>query len=734
MGSQFKNFAPFIREYIYAKGWETLRPIQEETAELYFETDAHLLLAGETASGKTEAAFFPALTRLYENPSASVGILYISPLKALINDQFHRMQLLLRDTNISVWRWHGDVAQNQKTNLLRNPSGILQITPESLEGMLMNKPSAITRLFSDLQCIVIDEVHAFMGTDRGEQVLCQMARLERMIPTCPRRIGLSATLNRERYDDVGQWLVSGSRNQQYALIDPPSQHKRTVQIGIDNFTRLNPAGNEEMANQLSARVHEDMVSCLYGLTHKHKAIIFSNTRHSAELYAVELRSLAAKRKEPDVFYVHHGSIAQMLREEAESAMRDHPGAAVTLATLTLELGIDLGDLDLTAQIGAPYRCSNFVQRLGRSGRNENRPSRMAFIIEEELEPEADLPQRIPWQLLRAIAIVELYLRENWVEPNQKPVMPLSLLYHQTMSALKSIGELSPTALRNEVLSLPSFSQIQDDEYSVFLQYLLRRGELERTEIDTLLIGTRGERTVNNFRFLAVFPDQETYDVFEGSEKIGDIEDLPPVGYCIALAGKVWRVANVLPEEKRVIVKRTRGKLDTLWMGRGGEVDERVLAMMRQVLVEDQNYPYLRPGAVARLMQARAMVREAGLLENNVLPAGNNSSYLFPWMGSRAFDTLERWLRLDLGKRIGIQSLVSYEPCYFKIGGIRPEALLEALKKAAANEEIGTYSVLGEEQAPRLGKFDDKVEPELLRKSFFVDHLDVEGMRKSIELL
>ncbi|WP_036641786.1 DEAD/DEAH box helicase, partial [Paenibacillus durus] len=176
----FYRLAPFIKEFIYKNRWETLREAQVDACRVLLESPDHLLIASGTASGKTEAAFFPALTELYEKPSSSVGILYIAPLKALINDQFTRLNDLLLEGGIPVWHWHGDVPQAEKTKLMKNPSGVLQITPESLEGLLMNRPNAIPALFGDLRFVIIDEVHAFMGADRGIQVLSLLARISRM--------------------------------------------------------------------------------------------------------------------------------------------------------------------------------------------------------------------------------------------------------------------------------------------------------------------------------------------------------------------------------------------------------------------------------------------------------------------------------------------------------------------------------------------------------------------------
>ena len=181
MSDVFSRFAPFIQDYIYRCKWEELREIQVLAAKAIFDTDENLLLSSGTASGKTEAAFLPVLTRLWENPSASVGVLYLSPLKALINDQFERLEGLLEEATIPVTKWHGDASAAAKKRVMKRPQGIIQTTPESLESMLMHNSSGAYRLFSDLRFIIIDEMHYFMDNDRGLQLLCLLERLARLI-------------------------------------------------------------------------------------------------------------------------------------------------------------------------------------------------------------------------------------------------------------------------------------------------------------------------------------------------------------------------------------------------------------------------------------------------------------------------------------------------------------------------------------------------------------------------
>ncbi|MFE4711480.1 DEAD/DEAH box helicase [Paenibacillus sp. NPDC056722] len=716
----FYRLAPFIKEFIYKNRWETLREAQVDACRVLFETPNHLLIASGTASGKTEAAFFPALTELYERPSDSVGILYIAPLKALINDQFTRLNDLLREGGIPVWHWHGDVPQAEKTKLMQKPSGVLQITPESLEGLLMNRPNAIPALFNDLRFIVIDEVHAFMGGDRGIQVLSQLARISRMAGCSPRRIGLSATLS--DYESVTKWLAAGTR--QPVEISAP-QGGRKLRLSVEHFS-FPDARDEKGAEQLEL-ARQSYFDYIYDYTHLKKALIFTNSRTDAESAILEMRRIAAKRGERDVFHVHHGSISALLREETEAALRQGPGPAVAAATLTLELGIDLGELERVIQLGAPYSCASFVQRLGRSGRRGDAASEMIFVTPEEEDEEAQLPARMPWSLLRAIAVIELYVREKWVEPLAVRKLPVGLLYHQTMSILKSMGEAEPDDLKEAVLSLPSFREVAPEDYDDFLTYLLGMGQIEKMEEGSLLIGLAGEKIVNNFRFYAVFKDDEEHVVYNGTEEIGSITTVPPPGYCFTLAGKLWKVEEVDNRHKAVYVKTSRGKVDTLWLGAGGDVHTRIMTKIREVLGDTALYPYLAPSAAARLERARRLAKESGLLERSVLPAGGDSMFILPWAGSRQFRTLERLLKNNLKGKLNLRSIVPMEPYYMVVAGKTDAETLEAEILAESAATADPLGLLAPDEAPYLGKYDEFIRHDLLRKAFSLDGLDLSGL-------
>ncbi|MCF7754768.1 DEAD/DEAH box helicase [Paenibacillus xylanexedens] len=721
----FYRLAPFVQEFIYKKRWESLRPAQIEACNICFHTPHHMLIAAGTASGKTEAAFFPALTELYERPSKSVGILYIGPLKALINDQFERLKDLLSEGNIPVWHWHGDVPQAEKTKLMKNPSGVLQITPESLEGLLMNRPNAIPALFHDLRYVIIDEVHAFMGADRGIQVLSELARIERMAGCAPRRVGLSATLS--DYDAATSWLAAGTQ-QGVDVVSSPGGRK--LRLRVEHFS-FPGAQDEEQAEQIhnARKAYYDFI---YESTHRKKALIFTNSRTDAEVTILEMRRVAARRQERDVFHVHHGSISAMLREETEAALRTGSGPAVAAATVTLELGIDLGELERVVQLGAPYSASSFVQRLGRSGRREDMASEMLFVCPEEEDEEAQLPARMPWTLMRAIAVIELYVKTKWVEPLEARKMPIGVLYHQTMSMLKSMGEAEPRDLAEAILSLAPFALIRPDQYQVFLNYLIETDHLQWTEDRTLIIGLTGEKIVNNYRFYAVFKDDEEHKVLNGSEEIGSITTVPPPGYCFSLAGKLWKVEEVDHKHKAVYVKSAKGKVDTLWLGAGGDIHTSVVQKMREVLSDSVIYPYLSPQAVNRLERARRLARESGLLKQVVIPAGGDSLYVLPWVGSKSFRTLERLMKHNLSKKLALRSVVPMEPYYFVVSGKVDERTLlaEIMSECRTAEDAST--LLAEDEAPYLGKYDEFVAPPLIREAFAVDGLDLDGLKAGLQ--
>ena len=724
-GSVFERFPDFIREYIYSHGWESLRAVQVAAAETILDSDRNLLLTSSTASGKTEAAFFPILADLWEHPSGSVSVLYIAPLKSLINDQFYRIEELLEQSGMTVTHWHGDVAQSHKKKLLERPSGILQITPESLESMLINRSNDLVRIFGDLRYVVIDEIHTLMGSDRGNQILCQLARIGRLIGYHPRRVGLSATIGDPHL--AAAWLGARTGRETDVPRFPPERLR--WRLGMEHFYVQNT--NEDQATEPKDQgekiqkqaPYDAGYSFMYDCIHDKKSLVFSNSREETEYLCATFRQLAKLRGDPDVFLIHHGNLSASIREEAEQKMKEDGEFAVTCATVTMELGIDIGGLERILQNQSPNSVTSFLQRLGRSGRRGQPPEMMMVFREEDPLPNTPLPNLIPWELLKAIAIVELYREERFIEPPSWRKQPFSLLFHQTLSVLASTGELTARRLAERVLELPPFAHVSKEDYRALILSMLNNDFLEMTEEKTLIVGLAGERLLKSFRFYAVFKDSEDFTVRCGSDEIGTITTPPPVGDRFALAGRLWEVEELDIQRKLIYVKSVEGKMEVSWPGDYGEVHTRIVERMKRVLEEDTVYPYLKPNAQKRLEVARHVARNTGMLEHSLVHLGGYTWCLFPWLGTRSFRTARRLIQSE-SKRFGING-VEYEGCYFIRFQMSKGSDYELMQALASRAEAGidANSLVGSGEIPVFEKYDNYVPADLLRFAYATDKLN-----------
>ncbi|MBE9050413.1 DEAD/DEAH box helicase [Nostocales cyanobacterium LEGE 11386] len=715
----FSRLAPFIQEYIYHHNWTELRPVQLAACQVIFDTDAHLLVAAATAAGKTEAAFLPVLTLLHEKPTNTIGALYIGPIKALINDQFERLNDLLKSANLPVYHWHGDVAQSRKNKLLKNPQGILQITPESLESLLINKHNDLRRLFGDLRFVIIDEIHAFMGSERGCQIICQLQRLANLTQTQPRRIGLSATLG--DYSMAEEWLRSGTDK---PVITPQiTAGKRQIKLAVEHFYLDNEV------DEFEATAYEKYV---FNLSKSRKCLIFANNRTQTESVIASLRRIATEQALPDIYHVHHGSISASLRQAAENAMREPNNPAVTAATLTLELGIDIGHLERVIQLESPLSVASFLQRLGRSGRRGEAADMRFVCAENQPLAEAPLPEQIPWQLLQCIAIIQLYLEERWIEPIKPVQYPLSLLYHQTMSILAATGKITPTALAKQIFNLPPFAAISPEDFKLLLRYLIDIDHIQQTEQGKLIIGLAGEKIVGKFQFYAVFADNQEYAVKQGSTEIGSIAMPPPVGNQFALAGRTWEVIEVDFKKKIILVKQVAGKATIYWRGGSANIHTRVLQRMRQILLEDVEYSYLQNNAYKRLQKVRQIVQKAGLDKHNILQLEKGKCCIFPWMGTVAYRTLERLLNSFCRESLEINSIGGVNPYYLtiKLGKDKFKDLQKELI-SLCEQRITAEDLVSSAEAPELQKYDQFIPHSLLSKAFARDYLDIVELKQQI---
>ena len=710
----FGRLAPYLRKYIYDQNWDQLHPMQLEAITAVLDTKDHVLLAGQTASGKTEAAFLPILTDLHENPGRSVAVLYVGPLKALINDQFGRLEGVLRHAGMPVTAWHGDASQAAKKRLAKRPAGVLQITPESLEAFFQFRREQIPDLFHDLRYVVVDEVHAFMAGDRGGQLQSLLARLERAAGATPRRVGLSATLG--DYGLAEGWLRGASDTN---VITIPGQGKRRLRMTLDHFEapkkkRAPDAdGAEERSEGVTLAEMPDLVDRAFTLTRNGKSLIFVNRRVDGEDLGAALGKRAEHHRLGEMYHVHHGSISRDSRHAAEEAMRTPGRPACTIATVTLELGIDLGQLERMVQVKAPGTVNSFVQRLGRTGRRGGVGEAHLMTLEGAHREDVPPLQKAPWDLIQAVAMVDSYVKHKWVEPLPAPRLPISLLYHQTMSILKERGDLTPPTLAQAVLTLPPFRGVTKEEYTLFLRHLVASDQLEKTESKTLMFGQKGERIVDNYRFLATFEDTNDIKVVHGDRLIGTVPKMPPAGTAFRLGGKAWNVTSTDEESKTVFVRHSKQAGAVEFDGLRPDIHDRVVKHMRDVLKNDDLPPYLTDRAKERLTSARAVVREMGVLDQ-VLHEENGFTTVTPWVGSAGFRGMMLKLHEAFGASATIHVLNPNLQARVKAPAREVEAVLERpLDLAGAAEMVSPLDLMV------LGRF-ESLAPLALRRRAFVE--------------
>ena len=733
--SAFDRYAPFVQDYIYRNRWENLRAIQVAAADAIFNTDENVLLTASTASGKTEAAFFPIITLFSEDPPASVGCIYIGPLKALINDQFTRLTDLCDEADIPVWHWHGDVAQSHKSRLMKRPSGILQITPESLEAMLLHKHAAIPKLFGDLRFVVIDEVHSLLRGDRGGQTLCLIERLSRIAGVNPRRIGLSATIGDP--EKTGEFLSLGTgRKTIIPKIDAKGSRWR---LSMEHFyvKDVQAAEGKEISDALpvleektaeAPKNADPGIGYIYEHTKGKKCLVFVNSREECETVTTTLRQYCDLQHERDRFLIHHGNLSASYRETAEEIMKDESQYMTTVTTATLELGLDIGRLERAFQIDAPWTVSSFLQRMGRTGRREA-PAEMWFVMrEDEPEARAMLPSTIPWKLLQGIALVQLYLEERWCEPPRLDRFAYSLLYHQTMSTLASCGEMSPKALADRVLRLHYFHRVSQDDYKILLRHLIKTDHIQQTEQGGLIVGLAGERVVNSFKFYGVFVESEEYTVRSESQELGTVCLPPPVGEKLAIAGHVWVVLDVDHKRHLVYCEQVKGSIPAYFGECPGDLHTKILQRMRTVLKESRQYPYLMQNAVARLEQARYTAAHSGAADTPLIHLGGNMWCLLPWVGTYPFLAMERFLKIKCGDRLGLKNFDSARPYYMQFTMKVTESEFCRIVREEMQKPFDPLELVYPKELPLFDKYDEYLPEELVRKGFAYGVLDVEGLK------
>ena len=401
LSSSFFLLDKRIQRWIWDSGWDELKDIQEQSIPLILAAQKDVILAAATASGKTEAAFLPILTRMLQEPEIG-SVLYISPLKALINDQFGRLELLCEKLEIPVTPWHGDSGVTKKKKFLQSQKGVVLITPESLEAMLMLRGHQIPNIFEKLRYIIIDELHAFMGSERGKQLQSQMHRLDVTLKRTTPRIALSATLGDMK--KAGEFLRP--KSPVMAEIVESKSDARELKISVKGYE------GDELAYAFPL-IAEDLFQKVRG----NNNLVFPNSRQKVEFLADKLREQSEKQRVENEFFPHHGNLSKEIREETEAALKSKK-PVTAICTTTLELGIDIGDVKTVGQIGCSPSVASLRQRLGRSGRRKGEPAILrGYVIEDEIDADSPIWVRLREETVQFIAQISFPARIGIVSFN-----------------------------------------------------------------------------------------------------------------------------------------------------------------------------------------------------------------------------------------------------------------------------------------------------------------------------
>ena len=711
-----------IRRSLWRMGWSSLRPLQEQSIVAILKNSGDLVLSAKTASGKTEAAFLPILSHICDKPIGSIRALYVGPLKALINDQFRRLEELCEFAEIPVHKWHGDVSGDKKRQLVERPGGVLLITPESLESLFINRSSVLAKVFHSLSFVVIDELHAMLGKERGTQLRSQLFRLRRHTVAEPRLVALSATIG--DLNAAAKWMRPDDPSRVQILKD--DSEAKAIRYRIHAYVSV-PVKSEDGGEDEKVSPSQ-LFDDIYQNYRGSKNLVFANSKRTVEELTDKLNELGRMNATGEEFLIHHGSLSKEIREETEGLMqgtRSH----TTVCSSTLELGIDIGNVRAIGQVGPCWSVSSLVQRLGRSGRRDDQPHQMrVFIVEDAPDERTGLESRLYPDLLQSIALTELML-ERWVEsPNVSP-FDLSTLVQQTLSIIAETGGATAATLFELLIHRGAFRFLNQRQYAMLLRGLKQHDLIEQHDDGTLILGLLGEKLVRHYDFYAAFVAPPEYRVLCSGRMIGrlSIDCIPQPKDHLILAGRRWQVVDVDHEHEEVLVRAAQGRKPPLFPPSDGDVAAEVRQKMRLALREQVLPAYVDSTSQRLLADARREAANVGLDRSDIVKTGETTMIWFPWTSSRVMRTLGfvfGWAE--------ISAQIQTHRLAFEISmplGPLVEALRHTLSSPPSADKLSEDS---EKLCNR--KWDRFVDPELLRLSFAADSLDIDGSLKCLAAL
>jgi ATP-dependent helicase Lhr and Lhr-like helicase len=694
--SAFHRLHPNLRHAIvHDLGWRSLRPVQEQATEAILDGDNTVVLA-PTAGGKTEASVFPVLSRILTEGIGPVAALYVCPIRALLNNQEERIGRYARMVGLESFKWHGDVAASAKDRTRRSPAHILLTTPESIEVMLISEKIDAGRLFAGLSAVIVDEVHAFAGDQRGAHLVSLLERLTRFCGRDVQRIGLSATVGNP--EEIGRWL-QGSSRRPIRLVDPPKEP-------TPRELRVDYVADVEMAAEAAAR-----------LGRFKKSLVFVESRSQAE------RVSAAMAGHGTEVFVHHSAISRSDRARAEEQFASGRNTSI-VCTATMELGIDVGDLDHVIQIDAPSTVSALLQRMGRTGRRSGTRSNCTFLC---VSPES---------VVQAAAMVRLAER-GWVEDVRPLRASYHVLAHQVLALTLQEGGVSRHRLRSWFDGATGFADVSESTLQEVVDAMVSREILH--EGDGLLsLGARGEKLYGAkhfFELYAVFSAPRVLRVVHRGADIGTVQATflnalhdEKRSLCFRLAGRAWSVVRT--DWARGVCEvepATAGRVPS-WLGTPLGLSWELCQETKAVLRDTADIAALtRPAR-----QCLEGLREgyAGMVEPDTAPfeVGHEGVTWHTFAGAAINRTLAAGLRAVSGREWTAGNLSVRSP--MSIAASEVSTVVRRLREEDWGERAAREVLDG--ASGSTSKFDGCLPDELRDASRRAALLDVEGARGLLE--
>lgn len=725
-----------------------------------------VLISAATAAGKTEAFFLPACSALVksddgqnvdryekEGQGNGVGILYISPLKALINDQYRRLESLADLLDMQVTPWHGDSPQSKKSKQKKSPSGIILITPESLESLLVRDAGWVKQAFGNLKYIVIDEFHAFLGSERGQHLLSLLTRLEhvteRLNSPIP-RVALSATLGDLK--SVPQSLrpnqslpciiieedeATASIKVQVKGYIQPSQlaiESDSENINLENSDSKN-SDSKNMGIQHPYTAEAQVCADLYRLCRGGSHLVFANSRKRTEMIATELSDLCEHNIVPNEFFPHHGSLSKELRESLETRLQKEALPTTAICTMTLELGIDIGKVDTVVQVTAPHSVASLRQRLGRSGRRGDSAVLRMLITEKEINKDTNLIDDLRLELIQSLAMIRLLIVDKWFEPADTSLYHFSTLLHQVLATIGQWGGIRADQLYILLCKQGPFQKIQPSHFKLLLSQMGSAQLLTQLGNKQLVLGIVGERIVGHYTFYAVFKTPEEYRIVAGSRTLGTlpIETMLLPEQYIIFGGRRWQVKDVDVDKKVVNVISVKGGGKPPAFGSGSmSIHDRVRQEMYEIL---NNGDYHIAVGEQHLDFADTMARHLFLesmdtfnrydLSNRPVIDKDGHSYIFMWRGDKIVNTLKMLL-------IQADFIVEAYAGVIRIDKKSSIQVQQCLQKLAT-QTLPTATELAETVPNKMiEKFDEYLPDDLLNIGYGAQAFDIVGLKDWLE--